>query len=274
MLGVPNAACPADAARRFTAGMPKTHPVEGASFEIALQSLWAEKTEKPPTAVPLTATTRELEAELQQLQLPLEFRWPPQISSLLVFFSGDGGWASLDEAVAESLVAHGVGVVGVSSLRYFWQAKTPAQVAADIRRLATSLARAGKPVLAGGFSFGAEVVPVALREWPAADRRLLGGLVLIAPSLSASFEIDPLDWVRTPQENPAARVAPAVREIGLPTLCIAGADETDTPCASLAGVRGVRTVRLPGSHHFNGDYAAVAEAVLEFVRTAAGEKRP
>jgi len=272
MLGVANAACPVDAARRFIAGMPKTHAVEGDAFETALQDLWSEKIVRPPAAVPVTATTRELEAELQQLQLPLEFRWPTQLSSLLVFFSGDGGWASLDEAVAEHLAAHGVGVVGVSSLRYFWQAKPPEQVAADVRRIATTLARSGKPVAAGGFSFGAEVVPVALRNWSAADRRLLNGLVMIAPGLSASFEIDPLDWVRTPQENPAARVAPAVRDLSLPALCLAGADETDTPCAMLAGAPAVRTVRLPGSHHFNSDYGAVGETVLEFIRSVV-EKR-
>ena len=119
MLGVPNASCPADAARHFVTGLPKTHAIEGASFESALQELWTEKTPTPPAAVPRSATTRELEADLQKLQLPLEFRWPSQISSLLVFFSGDGGWASLDEAVAEHLAAHGVGVVGVSSLRVF-----------------------------------------------------------------------------------------------------------------------------------------------------------
>jgi type IV secretory pathway VirJ component len=274
MLGVAGTACPADAARRFVAGMPKTHAVEGASFEAALQDLWSEKDVRPPAAVPVTATTRELEADLQRLQLPLEFRWPSQLSSLLVFFSGDGGWASLDEAVAEHVAARGVGVVGVSSLRYFWQAKPPAQVAADLRRLAATLARSGKPVVAGGFSFGAEVVPVALEEWPVADRRLLNGLVLIAPGLSASFEIDPLDWVRAPQENPAARVASAVRDLGLPALCLAGVDETDTPCATLAGAPGVKAVRLPGSHHFNSDYTAVAEAVLDFIRVVTAEKHP
>jgi len=274
MLGVANAACPADAARRFVAGMPKTHAMEGASLEAALRDLWAEKVPTPPAAVPRSATTRELEADLQQLQLPLEFRWPSQLSSLVVFFSGDGGWASLDEAVAEHLAAHGVGVVGVSSLRYFWQAKPPTQVADDIRQLVTTLARAGRPVLAGGFSFGAEVVPVALRTWPAADRRLLSGLVLIAPGLSASFEIDPLDWIRTPQENPATRIAPAVRDLALPTLCLAGADETDTPCALVAGAPGIKTVRLPGSHHFNSDYSLVAETVLDFVRAASAGKNP
>jgi type IV secretory pathway VirJ component len=272
-----HSACPIDRVRQFTTGMPKTHLMEGAGLNVldrALQDLWTEKDVKPPAAMPRSATTRELEDELQRLQLPLEFRWPAQLTSLVLFFSGDGGWASLDEELAEHLNGRGVGVVGVSSLRYFWQAKTPAQVASDMRRIVTSLVRSGKPVVAGGFSFGAEVVPVSMKEWPAADRRLVSGLVLIAPGNSASFEIDPLDWVRTPRENPALGVAPAVRELGLPALCLAGADEDDTPCPSLAGTPGVRVVRLPGSHHFNGDYPAVAGAVFQFIQAVTAQRRP
>jgi type IV secretory pathway VirJ component len=65
-----------------------------------------------------------------------------------------------------------------------------------------------------------------------------------------------------------------VRELGLPALCLAGADETDTPCAPLAGAPGVKTVRLPGSHHFNSDYSVVADAVLDFVHAASAGKNP
>ena len=292
LQGAQDQVCTFDTVRRFTAGMPKTHLLEiggtghgfakevswGAPFDKALQDLWTEKEVKPPAAQPRSATTRELEDELQRLQLPLELRWPAQLSSLLVFFSGDGGWASLDEATAEDLVTRGVGIVGVSSLRYFWNAKPPAQVASDIRRLVTVLARSRHPIFAGGFSFGAEIVPVALREWTASDRQMLSGLTLIGPGLSASFEIDPLDWVRTPQENPETRVASAVRALGVPALCLAGADEEDSPCPSLAGVSGVHVVRLPGSHHFNGDYGAVADAVYQFIRsvpaTSPSDRRP
>ena len=65
-----------------------------------------------------------------------------------------------------------------------------------------------------------------------------------------------------------------VREVGLPTLCLAGSDEDDTPCTLLAGTPGVKVVRLPGSHHFDGDYPAVAEAVFQFIRAVTAEKRP
>jgi type IV secretory pathway VirJ component len=274
LQGVPNRACPPSAAQQFVVGVPKAHLASIDGFVASLQELWTEKEVKPPAAQPRSATTRELEDELQRLSLPLEFRWPSTpLSSLVLFFSGDGGWASLDEEVAEHLVSQGVGVVGVSSLRYFWQAKTPAQVATDIRRLAAVLGRAGRPVFAGGFSFGAEVVPVALKEWSATERRTLAGLVLIAPGPSASFEIDPLDWIRKPAENPETRVAAAIRVDTVATLCLSGAAEDDSPCPTLAGAPMVRVARLPGSHHFDSNYSAVGETVAQFIR-ATVEKRP
>ncbi len=116
-------------------------------------------------------------------------------------------------------------------------------------------------------------MPVALKDWTSAERRALTGLALIAPGPSASFEIDPLDWIRKPAENAETRVAPAVRADGVPTLCLAGADEDDSPCATLAGVPTIRVVRLPGSHHFNSNYSAVGETVAQFIR-ASSEKRP
>jgi type IV secretory pathway VirJ component len=274
LQGAPANGCSPGTARDFAAGLPKAHLANASDLVASLQDLWTEKEVKPPAAQPRSATMRELEDELQRLQLPLEFRWPSSpLSALMLFFSGDGGWASLDEEVAEYLVSQGVGVVGVSSLRYFWQAKAPAQVAADIRRLTGVLARAAKPVFAGGFSFGAEVVPVALREWAPAERRALTGLTLIAPGPSASFEIDPLDWIRKPQENAETRVAAAVRTDSVATLCLSGADEDDSPCPTLAGAALVRVVRLPGSHHFNSNYSAVGQIVAEFIR-ASSEKRP
>ena len=103
---------------------------------------------------------------------------------------------------------------------------------------------------------------------------MLAGLVAIAPGTSASFEIDPLDWIRNPAEDPTTRVAPAIREDALPVVCISGTDEDDSPCGSLAGLRGASIVHLPGSHHFNGDYTAVANAVASFIRATSPGKQP
>src|SRR5436190_11967555 len=86
--GVQDQVCSIDSVRRFVAGMPRTHLVDvaatghgfskarqwGEPFDKALQALWTEKEAKPAAAQPRSATTQELEDELQRLQLPLEFR--------------------------------------------------------------------------------------------------------------------------------------------------------------------------------------------------------
>jgi len=44
--------------------------------------------------------------------------------------------------------------------------------------------------------------------------------------------------------------------------CIYGDKERHDACASLSAAT-IRQVRLPGGHHFNGDYATLGQAVLK-----------
>ncbi len=278
LQGVQDQVCaPADA-RRFVEGIGNAHFVEvpgtghgfgrpvrwSAPFDEALAAIWkaAEPTARPR---PQSATLGAIEERLDRLGLPLEYRWPSrEPDAYLIFFSGDGGWAALDDTVASDLAARGIAVVGLSSLRYFWRAKTPAEVADALRNL---VAAVGKPVFVGGYSFGAEVVAVALQKWSRTERDALAGLVLVGPSVSASFEIDPLDWVRTPAENAATRVAPAIEQMMLPTLCIMGADEQDSGCRPLKAVPPIDVEAMAGSHHFDGNYGAIADRIALFIRS-------
>ncbi len=278
--GLQDQVCSLDKTRAFVAGIKEAHLIEvpgtghgfgrperwGEPFDTAIDDIWKATTRSgQPTGAPPVGS-RDLQARLDRLDLPLEYRWAENASAFVVFFSGDGGWAALDEGVAETLVRQGIGVVGLSTLRYFWNEKTPADVAGALRAVVEVLAGTGRPVFAGGYSFGADVVPVALARVPAAGRPAVAGLALVAPGQSATFEIDPLDWVRqAPESDPQAGVAPAVRALDLPAVCVAGTEEDDSACAQLQGSSS-EVVRLPGSHHFNGDYAAVGEAVTRFIK--------
>ena len=53
---------------------------------------------------------------------------------LVVFMTGDGGWAALDKGVSTRLAAAGWPVIGWSTLTYFWHKKTPEQVTAGSHR--------------------------------------------------------------------------------------------------------------------------------------------
>src|SRR6185312_8273032 len=43
--------------------------------------------------------------------------------------------------------------------------------------------------------------------------------------------------------------------------CIYGEEEDDTACPDLAG-RKIEVVKTSGGHHFNGDYAALADKII------------
>ena len=212
-----------------------------------------------------------VEAKLDALGLPLEYHWADRPRATVMFISGDGGWATLDDKLAVYLAAHGVNVVGLSALRYFWSEKTPQQAGVDMRRIADVAGVAGTPLFLGGYSFGAEVTPFILETWSEADRRRVSGQLLIGPGETASFEISPLNWVFRAKDTPR-RVADEVRKLRVPTFCLAGQLEQsgDTACDGMAGAG--ETVKLPGSHHFNGKYDDVGKAVLTFIDKQLGAK--
>jgi len=179
-----------------------------------------------------------------------------------ILMSGDGGWAGLDEALASTLAAAGLPVVGFDSLRYFWSARTPQGLAADLDRLIR--AYAGRwhrsEVVLIGYSQGADVLPFAINRLPPTTRRLVSHLVLLGPGARASFEFHLDDWLRRAADG--LPLAPELARLSARELvCVYGRDDTDTVCPHLPPGN-ARIVALPGDHHFDGDYASLATRVL------------
>jgi type IV secretory pathway VirJ component len=189
-----------------------------------------------------------------------------------VFLSGDGGWAGIDKNVAASLVARGVSVAGVDSLRYFWTVRTPQGLAADVDRILRYYAYhwRKKRALLIGFSQGADVLPFAINRLPAATRRRVVLAAMLAPDELADFEFHLSSWVTN--GTTGLPVRPEVQRLAIPgALCIYGDDDAQSLCPHLRDVSRVTGVKLAGGHHFNGDYDAVAQAV---VAAAALRARP
>jgi type IV secretory pathway VirJ component len=181
-----------------------------------------------------------------------------------VIISGDGGWAGLDKEVADALVQKGVPVVGVDSLRYFWSKRTPDSTAADIDRIVRYYAAQlkKKHVLLIGYSQGADVLPFVVTRLPKESLALVSLAAGMGLSERAAFEFHLSNWVANGTEGP--ETLPEVAKIkDLPFLCIYGADEDDTICPRLAGTPSARVVKLPGGHHFNGNYGLLADEILK-----------
>jgi type IV secretory pathway VirJ component len=202
-------------------------------------------------------------AALDRLDLPLEVTWPEGARAALIFLSGDGGWADLDRSIAEGLTRRGVAVIAWNSLHYFWSARSPAVLAGDLRRVVAALPPDVR-LFAGGYSFGAETVPVAVASGGGGLERLRG-LVLVAPGPYATFEISPLDWVRSgesPTDHPVTPVLDSLR--APPALCLQGSDDAESGCPK-GGNSVVRSETLPGGHHFGGDWDRLVDRIASFV---------
>ena len=185
---------------------------------------------------------------------------------VVIMFSGDGGWAGLDKGVAKVLSAHGVRVVGLSSLEYFWHKKTPQQTAQALARmLAAYTARyPDARYTLMGYSFGAGVVPVVYNLLPPELKQHVGAEVLISPDPEGWFDIHIGDWFTTTKHQYNVPLDPEIARTRIPVICLSGQTEGhDTYCDSLARRGMARLVTLPGGHHYQGDYDRLGRVILQ-----------
>ena len=182
--------------------------------------------------------------------------------TLVVFVSGDGGWAKIDQSISRVLADNGMPVVGLNSLQYFWTKRTPDSASRDLQSIIEShLVSSGKSrVVLVGYSRGADVLPAMTNRLPAELRSRIRLVALLAPSNTVEFEFHVSDWLRDKKNGMAVKpeVAKLAREH---VLCVWGEDDDDSLCRDL-GLAGVQVVTLRGSHHFDGGYEKLAGIIL------------
>ncbi|MEO8465021.1 MAG: AcvB/VirJ family lysyl-phosphatidylglycerol hydrolase [Gammaproteobacteria bacterium] len=179
-----------------------------------------------------------------------------------VLLSGDGGWAGLDKDVAAALAAQGIPVVGLDSLRYFWQARTPVALAADLDRVLRYYSdhwHKAHAVLVG-YSQGADVLPFAMNRLSAASRTLVERTVMMGLGENASFQFHFTNWLGG--DSDGLPILPEVDRLDAgSTLCLYGTGESDSLCPKVP--RGhVQAIALPGGHHFGGGYDELARRIM------------
>ena len=188
----------------------------------------------------------------------------PDRPQLAVMFSGDGGWALLDRAVTAELARNGLPTLGWDSLSYFWKARQPEEVALDLERTLRRYLEAWKKqrIVLIGYSFGADVLPAVVNRLAKELRDRIDLVVLLGLSERASFEFRLAHWIGDEPDEGDQPVRPEVEKLpGFKRLCIYGADEEGPLCPKLTDL-GVVTDKMPGDHHFDEDYAGVAQRIL------------
>ncbi len=182
--------------------------------------------------------------------------------ALAILVTGDGGWAGLDRDIGAALANHGIPVVGLDSLSYFWTARTPEGAAADLDRIIGHYLASWRKrkVILVGYSFGADVLPFMTRRLSHGQQANIAKVVLLGPSDTADFEFHFASWLGQSSQN-ALPVPPEIEALqGLSVTCLFGTEEEDSICRKLTG-QNITKLETKGGHHFGGDVATIVKAI-------------
>jgi type IV secretory pathway VirJ component len=182
-----------------------------------------------------------------------------------VIISGDGGWASIDRQIGNSLADQGVPVVGLNSLKYFWTRRTPAEASADLSRIITHFESVWhrKATVLIGYSRGADVLPFMANRLPSDQLDSVRAIALLGPETAVDFKFHVMDMVTSGKHKEDLPTQPEVEKLkSKQVLCFYGTDETESLCTRV-DTSHVRVIPLPGGHHFGHDYKPIADAILK-----------
>jgi type IV secretory pathway VirJ component len=187
-----------------------------------------------------------------------------ETDTFAVMISGDGGWAGLDQSVSAELAAHGIPVVGLNSLKYFWKARTPESTATDVHRIVTQYAARWRKqrVLLVGYSFGADVMPFVFNRLPASTRARVASVSLLGLGAAATWEVTVGEWLPGNDDKGDPVVPEIARMPAMPILCVTGEGEHGSSCPKLAA-SGVKVRQIGDGHHFSGLAPQIVDALLE-----------
>jgi type IV secretory pathway VirJ component len=239
--------------------------LDGAAESMADPKLWSQAfrtaldTIAPASAGKASSTAQSVE------DLPLvEAPSPAPGKTLAVIVTGDGGWAGIDQQIGDILVAHGVSVVGFNSLKYFWNARTPEEMAHDLELTLKHYAAAwgAERFIVVGYSIGADVLPFMAGRMSEETKARLALVAMLGPGTHADFEFHLTNWLTTENVAEGAPMIPEMAKLSkTPVLLVCGDEEEGTLCQNFQAPN-VQSLVVPGGHHFNKEYDHIALEIL------------
>jgi len=267
-----DAICPAAQTRRFAGAIPHARLIAlpKATHDLTPTDDWWPRVRQDyramlvaDTASVPTAPTPVDPDSLNDLPLTEVPATAPEGDTFAVMISGDGGWAGLDQSVSGEIAAHGVPVVGLNSLKYFWHARNADSTAADVTRIVEQYAARWRKqrVLLVGYSFGADVMPFVFNRLPAATRARVASVSMLGLGPGATYEVTVGEWLPGADKKGDPVVPEVARMPPVPRLCIEGAGEADSSCPQLEKL-GVTVRQIGDGHHFGGLAGPIVAAIL------------
>ena len=201
-----------------------------------------------------------------QTNMPIKV-YPAQSAdshSLIFMLSGDGGWTSFDQGLAQALSKKNSTVIGLDTQKYFWKAKKPEEAANAINQILAHFIKNDPSISITlvGFSFGACVTPFIYNKIPASTKAAIKDMVLLSPDKNGDFEIHVADMLSFgSSQQPYDVLAELKRTNGVKKLCIFG-DTEDKEVTQSFRQAGTAVTVLPGGHHYNNDYNTLVHTIL------------
>lgn len=206
--------------------------IKFSNWPIEIKNIWRQ-TEREPSSI-LESSNFSVVSPLRKL--PLILVEPSEIKTdyFVVLYSGDGGWAGFTQGLAAEYKNHGIPVVGLNTLFYFWKPQSPKSAAADLSEIADYFSNQWKlkKFRLVGFSFGAEVLPAIFNQLSRQQKKSVSELVMIAPGKNVKFEFTIKDWLQN--ADTGRPISDDLREVkNLKLRCIYGEEDRPGVCEKL-----------------------------------------
>jgi type IV secretory pathway VirJ component len=189
-----------------------------------------------------------------------------QEKPVALLVSGDGGWYSFEQSIADNLAGIGIPTIGVDSKKYFWKRRTPEQASRDMEMALNFYSKewGRKQFLLIGYSLGAEIVPFIINRLPPEMKTKIISSVLLSPDTSTDFEIHISNMLGMGNRQNIYNVTDEIiRMQPVPTLIIFGnGEKTDVPY--LLNGKEVTIRKIPGDHHYKFDIQLIIKTIRDY----------
>jgi len=209
----------------------------------------------------------QISLSAQTTDLPVKEWTAATQNPFVLYISGDGGLNSFSTGLCNAINKSGYSITAINAKAYFWEKKTPEQVATAISiYLQKALQKnSNQQFVLAGYSFGADVLPFIVNKLPDQLRKKLLSVVLLSPSTSTDFEVHWSDMLGTNKKRSMDVVAEINRMGQQKTATIFGSDETDFHVSSIK-LKNYTNEILPGGHHFDGNSSEVAKTMSKYFK--------
>lgn len=252
-------------AQDYVAGMAKDFP------EVTLKTSDADQMAALSTA--LDSQIAALKKAEGPMNLPLsEMGVPkPALDTLAIIYSGDGGWRDIDRSIGQALQKENIPVVGVDSLRYFWNERKPQETADDLAKIITHYQKAWKVkhVLLIGYSFGADILPNSYNLLPPELKDSVAQVSLLGLTNERDYVIHVDGWLGMSSGSKDSPVTDIEKMPAKIVQCLYGDGDDDDACHKLDTSK-YEVMKLDGGHHFDGNYDLLTAKIVAALKKRLG----